>query len=209
MSEEKMTEYDAEGRVTGSKKIVRDTSIPTQRILVEKTGEGWKEEDAELKAKAELLDALTEATGTQLNELHSTDIFTGKTLDEMRQIDVLLRSKLEKTKRKASTGTVSLRGENPTEDIFDREYDETPEGAKQFASDLYRELVVTTDPVRKARLEDAIFTLGKKKMEISELPKKMVFDTSILESEARRALGDKFSHREYTRWLRLKLREVE
>lgn len=197
---EEMQEFDSEGRLVGSKKIIRP-DIPTSRILIEK-GDSYK--DDEDKEDAMRYRVLRTAVADDLTSKYGIDVFHQlKDPEDMLKLAKTIEGK--QTKRKTSSGTVQLRtgSYDPDESPLTREYD-TP---KEMLENLYRHALDPKSPyyteAKEARKQ------LKEKFGSERIPNmKLEFTSGFWEREPVRELGKKFTHGQYTRWLKEKVEEL-
>lgn len=170
-----------------------EKEIPTKRMIVQVQKDNGEENEAYVKA--ERYDEIVNSLAESLNDKYDTDVFSGKTMEEMESLDKLLASRTEKESREKSKGFASLLPPK-TEDVFTREY-ENPE---EMILDLYSELHnPNTTEEKKQQIQNAIKTLTSHKIDSEPFNiKKMELRPPPSE------LPKNFTWRQYTRYIQEK-----
>jgi len=171
-----------------------ETPERTRKVVVQVE----KPEDSDLRTKAGLYDELVNGMANTLNEKHGTDLFSNKSLEEMRKLDQLLDGR-EKPKQR-STGVVSLLRRQQTDNLLTKPY----EDAEEFGNMVYKHANDPSSPIYY-EANEAKNILLEKLLETG-LPR----TTDLTQGEERQAvkdLGTDFSHEQFTAWARRREKE--
>ena len=161
----------------------------TLTVKVEKTPE-----DDEVRIKAERFDQLVSGMADTLNQKYDTTVFSGKTLEEMKELDELLSSR--QGKPKPSTGVVSLYRKQETDNLLTKAF----EDPKQYV-DMIKEHANNPNSPIFEEAQEALRILQEQTF--ADLPRTTEV-TVGQEREAVEDLGRNFAHEQYTEWLRRK-----
>ena len=172
---------------------LREQPERTRKVVVQVE----KPEDSALRTKAELYDQLVSGMADTLNQKHGTDVFTGKSLEEMKKLDELLDSR---EKPKKSVGVVSLLRRQETDNLLTKPY----EDAEEFGNMVYKHANDPSSPIYY-EANEAKNILLEKLLETG-LPR----TTDLTQGEERQAvkdLGTDFSYEQFTAWARRREKE--
>lgn len=143
----------------------------TLNVVVKKDND-----EADVKTKAQRYDELVDAMAERLNEKHNVDLFYGKNMDEMKELDEALDGK-KSEREHVSSGVVSLLRKQSNPSLSDEyESDEIMGAVYQIARDenhpQQKEALESLERWRKGKVSmDDVYQFARKGLVLEQVPK--------------------------------------